>query len=46
MNMVKAKTKAVHTAKISDYLLFAAVEREIRDFILSVIEDTRVHKLQ
>ena len=44
--MVQAKTEAVHMAKIADYLLFAAAESKIRDFILAVIEDTWVQKLR
>ena len=44
--VVQAKTEAVHTAKIMDYLLFAAAERETCDFILTVVEDTWVCELQ
>ena len=45
-NVVQSKSKAVHTVKIADYLLFAAAESKIRDFILAVIEDTWVRKLR
>ena len=41
-NVVRSKAEAVHTAKIADYQLFAAAERENRVFILAVIEDTWV----
>ena len=40
MNVDRSKAKAVHTAKIADYPLFVAAERETRNFILAVIEDT------
>ena len=43
--VVQAKDEAVHTAKIADYLLFAAAKRETCDFILVVVEDTWVCKL-
>ena len=36
-NVVLSKAEAVHTAKITDYLLFAAAKRKTRDFILEVI---------
>ena len=32
-------------AKISDYQLFAAAERETREFILAVVDETWVRKL-
>ena len=46
MNVVQAKAKAIHMAKIVYYLLFDAVESETRDFILAVVEDTWVRKLR
>ena len=46
MNVVRAKAEAAHTAKISDYQLFAAAERETQSFIPAVIEDTWVRKLR
>ena len=42
MNVVQSKYEAVNTAKIADYLLFAASERKNCDFILTVIGDTWV----
>ena len=46
MNCFQAKAEAVHKEIIADYLLFATTERETRDFILAVIEDTWVRKLR
>ena len=43
--MVLDKAEAVHTAKIVDYLIFAATKRETRDFIPTVVEDTWVREL-
>ena len=45
-NVVQAKAEAVHTAKITDYQVFSAAERETRYFILAVIEDTWVRKFR
>ena len=44
--MFQAKAEAVHTAKITDYQVFSAAERETRYFILAVIEDTWVRKFR
>ena len=46
MNVVRFKAEVVHAAKITDYELFAAAERETRNFILAVVEDTWVRKLR
>ena len=43
--MVLDKAEAVHTAKIVDYLIFAATKRETCDFIPTVVEDTWVYEL-
>ena len=44
--MDRAKAEAIRTAKIVDYQLFAAANRETGDFILAVMDDTWVHKLR
>ena len=41
-DVVKSKDEALHTAKIADYLLFAATKHEIHDFILGVVEDRNI----
>ena len=43
---VCAKAEAVHTAKTTDYHIFAAAERETRYFILAAVEDTWVLELR
>ena len=45
-NSVRVRCEAAHTAKKEDYRLFAAAERELRKFILSVVKDTWVRKLR
>ena len=45
-NVVQSKSKAVHTVKIADYLIFAAAVRENCDFILAVVEYTWVRELR
>ena len=45
-NLARAKAKAIHTAKILDYQFFAAAKRETGDFIIAVVDDTWVRKLQ
>ena len=44
--MVGFKAEAIHTTKITDYLLFISAKRETRDFILAVVEDTWVCELR
>ena len=44
--MVQAKAEDVCTAKIANDLLFAAAKHKTCDFILTVVEDTWVHKLR
>ena len=44
-SVVWSKAEAVHTAKIVDYLIFDASERETHEFILAVIEDTWIPEL-
>ena len=45
-NVVRAKAKSIHTAKIAYYLIFATAKRETRDFILAVVDNTWVRKLR
>ena len=44
--MVRSKAEAVHTAKITDYQLFASEKCETHNLILAVTEDTWVRKLR
>ena len=44
-NVVQAKAEAIHESKIADYQLFAVAERETRDFIPAVVEDTWFREL-
>ena len=45
-NAVWVRRKAAHTTKKEDYRLFAAADRKIIKFILTVVEDTWVLKLR
>ena len=45
-NAVRVHHEADHTAKKEDYRIFSASEGELSKFILSVVEDTCVHKLR
>ena len=37
--MIRAKTEAIHRARITDYYAFEAAEREARSFIIDAFEE-------
>ena len=45
-NVVRARAENLHKARLADYANYVAAERNTRDFILRVVEDTWVRELR